>query len=91
MIIQYDKTVFWHLIGISLPLSFPKGMDCILTRFRLIRPSLPSDYRSVSDALPCPIIADLGSKPADCPILNIITIPEFYSRPYDGFPIILRS
>lgn len=36
-------------IGSRLPLSFPRGMDCILTRLRLLRPSTTSDYRSVSD------------------------------------------
>ena len=35
-----------------LPLSFPRGMDCILTRLRLLRPSSSSDYRSVSDGQP---------------------------------------
>jgi len=42
----------------------------------LIKSSLLTNIRSVSDALPYPIIADLGSKHADCPILLTITIPE---------------
>jgi len=42
----------------------------------LIKSSSLTNTRSVSDALPYPIIADLGSKHADCPILLTITIPE---------------
>ena len=59
------------------PISFPIGLDCILSRLRLIRSSMLTHIRSVSDALPFPIIADLGSKHADCPIFFIITIPKF--------------
>jgi len=57
-------------------LSFPSRLDCILSQLRLIRSSKPTNTRSVSDALPCPIIAELGSKHADCPILPTITVPE---------------
>ena len=57
--------------------KFPIGEDCILSQLRLIRPSLLTHIRSVSDALPYPIISDLGSKHADCPIFFIITIPKF--------------
>lgn len=39
-------------VGALLPLSFPRGMDCILSWFWLSRPSLPTDIRSVSDAIP---------------------------------------
>ena len=59
------------------PISFPIGLDCILSQLRLIRSSMLTHIRSVSDALPFPIIADLGSKHADCPIFFIITIPKF--------------
>ena len=51
-------------------------MDCILSRLQMVNPSSTANTRSVSDALPYPIIADLGSKHADCPIFFIITIPE---------------
>jgi hypothetical protein len=57
--------------------KFPNGEDCILSQLRLIRPSLLTHIRSVSDALPHPIIADRGSKHAGCPIFFIITIPKF--------------
>ena len=57
--------------------KFPDGEDCILSQLRLIRPSLLTHIRSVSDALPYSIIANLGSKHADCPIFFIITIPKF--------------
>jgi len=55
-------------------------MDCILSRLQMINLSSTANTRSVSDALPYPIIADLGSKHASCPILLIITIPEFSLR-----------
>ena len=46
---------------------FHKGLDCILSRFRLTRPSLPTNTRSVVETLPYPVKTDLGSKPADYP------------------------
>lgn len=42
-------------IGARLPSSFPEGMDCILTWLWLLTPSSPSDYRSVSETLSCPM------------------------------------
>lgn len=59
------------------PLSFPKGLDCILSRLRMTSPSMTTNTRSVSDASPFPVITGLGDKHAGCPILLIITIPEF--------------
>ena len=58
----------------SKPPYFHMETDCILSKFRLIRPSLLTNTRSVVEGLPYPIITDLGSLTADCPILNIITI-----------------
>ena len=48
---MHNKSNEKYLIGIGaqLPLSFPRGMDCILTRLWLLKPSSSSDYRSVSD------------------------------------------
>jgi hypothetical protein len=57
--------------------KFPIGEDCILSQLGLIRPSLLTHIRSVSDTLPYPIIADLGSRYAGCPIFFIITSPKF--------------
>ncbi len=51
------------------PYAFQHKMDCILNKFRLVRPSLLINIRSVSETLPYSTITNLGSKPADCPIL----------------------
>ena len=53
---------------------FHEGLDCILSRLRLVRSSSSTHARSVVESLPYPTITDLGSNPADCPILSIITI-----------------
>lgn len=58
-------------------LSFPRSLDCILSRLGMTSPSPTTDIRSVSDASPCPVIAGLGDKHADCPISIIITVPKF--------------
>jgi len=57
---------------------FPKGVDCILSKLRLIRTSLFTNSRSVSETEPCSIIARVGSHLliAHCNILIIFTIPE---------------
>lgn len=57
---------------------------------RFARSSLDVNFRSVSEPLPCPSIADLGSKAASWPhILNIVyhwirSLPGFSSM---GFPV----
>ena len=53
---------------------FHEGLDCILSGLRLVRSSSSTHARSVVESLPYPTITDLGSNPADCPILNLITI-----------------
>ena len=47
---------------------FHKGLDCILSRLRLVRSSSSTHARSVVESEPYPTITDLGSYPADCPI-----------------------
>lgn len=42
----------------------------------LTKQSLLTDARAVVEGVPCPIKTDLGTLPADCPIFNVITIPE---------------
>lgn len=72
-----------RLIGISTHVyiysqKFPVGEDCILSQLRDdFVPSSLTHIRSVSDAPPFPIIAEVGGKHADCPIFFIITIPKF--------------
>ena len=57
----------------EIPQSFLRGLDCILSDIRLIRPSFITNARSVVESLPYPIKADEGSNPADYPISNVIT------------------
>ena len=54
----------------------PKGTDYTLSLIWLIKPSFKTRNRLVSEPSSYPIITDLGSKYADCPIFFIITIPE---------------
>lgn len=81
-----------RLIGITkaahrISPKFPVEADCILSHLGLIRPSWMTNTRSVVETLPCSIIARLGSKSADCPILNIITISEVITLDvFSGFP-----
>ncbi len=84
IIFQFFIFIFKIISNLTLNLNkhsysqkFPIEEDCILSQLRLIKSSLLTHIRSVSDALPFPIIADLGSKHADCPIFFIITIPKF--------------
>jgi len=78
-------------IGAQLPLIFTRGMDCILSRLRLLTPSSSTDYRSVSDGKPWTSKSSLGFNHADRPIFNIITIPKFYSWPCADFSYTLCS
>ena len=57
--------------------KFPYRPDRILSHLWLIRPSLMTNTRSISETQPFPIITEVGCKPADCPILFIFTIPKF--------------
>ena len=61
----------------SYSYMFPYREDCILSHLRLLRPSSMTHIRSVSDTLPQASKSPLGSQYADCPILFIITVPEF--------------
>ncbi len=72
---QLQFYLFSHIFSL-IPKSFLKGLDCILSRFKLFRLSLSTDTRAVVEGVSYPIIADLDTLPADCPILNVITIPE---------------
>ena len=70
---------------------FPKRKDCTLSKLRMANPSSFTNTSAVSECLSYPTIADLDSSTADYPILHIITIPEFQSRPSIGFPNRLGS
>ena len=85
----------------EIPLYFHTGPDCTLSKLRLIRPSLFTHTRSVSEGLPYPIVlSDLGSVTADrrfsCALLPLgtainrvlsISFPiEMGSTRFYGFP-----
>ena len=53
---------------------FHEGLDCILSKLRIGGPSSLTHTRSVVESEPCATIMRLGSYPADCPILSVITV-----------------
>jgi len=67
------------------PLSFPRGVDCILSRGTMCtRPTPVQSLTAFPAGSHCSLRVE--SHHADCPILAIITVPEFCSPPRSGFP-----
>lgn len=50
LLVLQRKLLNWSMHAFTL--KFPKGADCILSQLRLLKPSLLTHIRSVSDALP---------------------------------------
>lgn len=70
-----DPILIFLLVG--NPYSH-KGLDCILSRIKLIKLSFSTDNRAVVEGVSCPIKTDLDTLPADHQILNVITIGYDY-------------
>jgi hypothetical protein len=75
------QSPFERLARFFLPNVYTKGIDCILSRFKLIKLSLSTNIRGIQFVYTQSlweyhilIITKLDILPADCPILNVITI-----------------